>query len=95
MYLHVVGNQVHRDIKPGNILINSKGEVKLTDFGIMKELEATHQLCQTFLGTKAYMSPERFEGLNYNNKSDIWSLGLIIIEMATGEYPYPLNIPFI
>lgn len=45
MYLHVVGNQVHRDIKPGNILINSRGEVKLTDFGIMKELEATNQLC--------------------------------------------------
>lgn len=41
------------------------------------------------------MSPERFEGLKYNNKSDIWSLGLILIEMATGEYPYPLNIPFI
>lgn len=59
MYLHIVGKQVHRDIKPGNILMNSKGEVKLTDFGISKELDETSQLCSTFLGTKAYMSPER------------------------------------
>ncbi len=55
MYLHVIGHQIHRDIKLANILINSKGEVKLTDFGIAKELEMTNQLVATQKGTIAYM----------------------------------------
>lgn len=89
MYLHVVGRQIHRDIKPANILINSKGEVKLTDFGISKELEESNQFAHTFVGTVTYMSPERIEGKRYNHLSDIWSFGMVILEMATGSYPYP------
>lgn len=89
MYLHVIGRQIHRDIKPANILINSKGEVKLTDFGISKELEESNQFAHTFVGTVTYMSPERIEGKRYNHLSDIWSFGMVILEMATGNYPYP------
>ena len=81
--------RVHRDIKPQNILCNSKGEVKLTDFGISKELESTVGMCMTFVGTFKYMSPERVQSKPYSYASDVWSLGLVLIECATGRYPYP------
>jgi len=89
MFLHVVTHQMHRDIKPANILINSQGEVKLTDFGIGKELDETDQFASTFRGTQTYMSPERLDGLPYNHVGDIWSVGVMLIELATGKYPYP------
>ena len=54
-YLHCKKHQIHRDIKPENILMNSLGQVKLTDFGISKELEKTQGLCKTFVGTMTYM----------------------------------------
>lgn len=90
-FLHTYKHQIHRDIKPENILINSFGKVKLSDFGISRELEKTQSLCQTFIGTMTYMSPERMQGLEYNYSSDLWSLGLILYELSTGKYPYPLN----
>lgn len=80
---------MHRDIKPDNILINSKGFVKLTDFGICKQLDETAGLLKSFVGTMTYMSPERMEGENYSYKGDVWSLGIILIEMMTGKFPYP------
>mmetsp|Transcript_1769 Transcript_1769/g.2397 ORF Transcript_1769/g.2397 Transcript_1769/m.2397 type:complete len:333 (+) Transcript_1769:103-1101(+) len=80
--------RVHRDMKPSNLLINSRGEVKLTDFGVSKELQSSIELCGTFVGTFRYMSPERIQSQPYSYSSDIWALGLVLIEGATGEYPY-------
>ena len=80
--------RVHRDIKPQNILVNDRGEVKLTDFGISKELEETMGQCMTFVGTFKYMSPERIENKKYDYAADIWSLGIVLMECATGEYPF-------
>jgi serine/threonine protein kinase len=82
-------------MKPANILINSEGFVKLTDFGITKTLENTAEFCTTFVGTKNYMSPERILGNEYSYSSDIWSLGLIVYELATGSFPYHFSKVFI
>lgn len=79
---------MHRDIKPDNILVHSDGFVKLTDFGITKQLDDTIGLANTFLGTMNYMSPERMKGKKYNFEGDIWSLGIILVEVMTGAYPY-------
>ncbi|DBA05082.1 TPA: hypothetical protein N0F65_000770 [Lagenidium giganteum] len=78
----------HRDIKPQNILMQDNGTVKLTDFGIARELGDSHDMAQTFIGTFKYMSPERVQNQPYDYKSDIWSLGLVLIECATKWFPY-------
>ena len=70
------------------MLVNSKGFVKLTDFGITKQLDETIGLADSFVGTITYMSPERLEGEKYSFEGDIWSLGIVIVEMMTGKYPY-------
>lgn len=95
LYLHKVKHQIHRDIKPGNILINSEGLVKLTDFGISRTVENTSGFSETFVGTKSYMSPERFKGDEYSFDSDIWSFGLILYELAMGTFPYDFSKVFI
>ncbi len=79
--------RVHRDIKPSNLLINSHGEVKVTDFGVSAELQSSIAMCGTFVGSFKYMSPERIRSAGYSYASDIWSLGLSILECATGKYP--------
>jgi len=84
LHLHDV---VHRDVKLGNILVNSRGCVKVTDFGISKKLGET-AVCDTFVGTATYMSPERVLGEDYSFAADIWSLGLCVYELASGIYPY-------
>lgn len=84
---------VHRDIKPGNILISKRGEIKLADFGIASDTaDNEDNLTQTgvALGTPAYMPPEQFENsANVDNRADIYALGIMLYEMVTGTKPYP------
>ncbi|KAF9555200.1 kinase, partial [Agrocybe pediades] len=84
-YLYDVHRIIHRDIKPSNILLNSEGSIKLCDFGVSGEL--INSIANTFVGTSVYMSPERIQGAEYSIKSDIWSLGITLIELATGRFP--------
>mmetsp|Transcript_40049 Transcript_40049/g.92794 ORF Transcript_40049/g.92794 Transcript_40049/m.92794 type:complete len:365 (+) Transcript_40049:84-1178(+) len=88
-YLHRQRHQVHRDMKPANLMLTKGGLVKISDFGISSELESTMGMCNTFVGTANYMSPERLSGAEYSFPSDIWSFGLIMLELIMGEYPYP------
>jgi len=89
-YLHRQLHQVHRDLKPANVMLNSQGAVKISDFGISSQLESTGALCETFVGTTCYMSPERLQGDAYSYPADIWAFGLIVLELASGAYPYPM-----
>lgn len=85
-------NIVHRDIKPGNILISKKAEVKLTDFGIASDNAGDDSLTQSgvALGTPAYMPPEQFEdSAKVDCRADIYALGIMLYEMLTGTKPYP------
>ena len=68
--------------------MNTTGVVKLTDFGISRSLENNQIYLKTFVGSRSYMSPERITGKKYSYSSDIWSLGLVIYELATGKEPY-------
>jgi len=87
-YLHKELHVVHRDIKPANILINKRGEVKISDFGVSSQLKETLGLAETFAGTVTYMDPGRIAGQLHSSNSDVWSLGLTVMECALGHYPY-------
>ena len=93
-YAHSQGI-VHRDIKPSNILIDQRGNCLLADFGIAKMVEGTAQFTQTggIVGTPAYMSPEQGLGTQLDGRSDIYSFGVILYEMATGLPPYHAETP--
>lgn len=86
--MHCSKNLIHRDIKPENVLLNSRGEVKIADFGVSKHLDKTHGLANTFVGTLIYMSPERITNKKYGHNCDVWSFGLVMYELATGDNPY-------
>lgn len=86
-YLREKHQIIHRDVKPSNILVNSRGEIKICDFGVSGQL--IDSMANSFVGTRSYMSPERLQGTNYKVESDIWSLGLSLVELALGRYPIP------
>jgi len=81
---------VHRDVKPQNVLMNGKGEAKVTDFGIARPIEAREGETQTgtVLGTCDYISPEQAQGRHVDELTDIYSLGVVLYELLTGEVPF-------
>ncbi len=86
---------VHRDVKPGNILITPAGQVKVTDFGIARAFGSGDELTQTgsVMGTATYFSPEQAQGKNVDPRSDLYSLGVVLFEMVTGSPPFTGDSP--
>jgi eukaryotic-like serine/threonine-protein kinase len=81
---------VHRDVKPQNVLLNDEGRAKVTDFGIARVLDAVGQTeTGTVLGTSHYIAPEQARGEQIDAQTDIYSFGVVLYELLTGELPYP------
>src|ERR1700728_3778772 len=86
---------IHRDVKPGNVLITEDGIVKVTDFGIARAINTEESLTQTgaVMGTATYFSPEQAEGMGVDARSDLYSLGVVLFEMVAGRPPFLGDTP--
>jgi mitogen-activated protein kinase kinase kinase len=88
---------IHRDIKGANVLVDNKGVIKISDFGISKKVEANllstaaphHPHRPSLQGSVYWMAPEVVKQTSYTRKADIWSLGCLVVEMFTGSHPFP------
>jgi len=81
---------VHRDVKPQNVLLNGEGQAKVTDFGIVRSLDAVGQTeTGTVLGTSHYVAPEQARGERVDAQTDVYSVGVVLYELLAGEVPYP------
>lgn len=86
-YIHKK-NKIHRDLKSDNILVNSNGDIKIADFGFAIQLTEEKDKRNEVVGTPAWMAPELILRKKYDEKVDVWSLGVIAIELAEGEPPH-------
>ncbi len=85
-------NIIHRDIKPANIKVTAEGKVKIMDFGLAMRLGSKHITAHgSIIGTPAYLSPEQARGHDLDHRTDIYSLGVVLYEMATGKLPFDSN----
>jgi len=93
-YVHRHG-VIHRDIKPENILLDASGNARITDFGIARAANHTRlTVAGTMMGTPEYMSPEQVKGAEVDHRTDIYSLGVLLFEMGTGQVPFAGDTPF-
>ncbi|ERF76416.1 hypothetical protein EPUS_06974 [Endocarpon pusillum Z07020] len=88
-YLYTYHRIIHRDVKPSKMLVNSCGQIKLSDFGVSSHL--INSITETFVGTRIYLAPERVQGSPYTVKADVWAVGLTLLELAIGKFPFGMD----